>query len=101
MCLPGSLNWVIGRELDFDLAAIAAGGDCELDEHVLSVRLSCVLADGESWEIGFVGSSFRDASDLRVNRGACSGAEDCTGCSEDGAGENARDEESSGGIHIY
>ena len=45
--LPGSLNWVIGGELDFELAAIAAGGDRKLDEHVLFVRRSCVLADGE------------------------------------------------------
>ena len=98
--LSGSLNWVIAGELGFKLAAIAAGRDRELDEHVLFVGRSCALANSESWKIGCCGLSLRDASDLRVSRGACSGAEDCTGCSEDGAGEKARDEESGSGIHV-
>lgn len=99
--LPGSLNWVIGGELGLELAAIAAGGDPELDEYVLFVGRSCVLADGESCQKGCLGLSFRDASDIRVNCGTCSGAEDCTWCGEDGAREDARDEKSSGGIHVF
>lgn len=46
--LSGSLNWVIGGELGFELAAIAAGRDRELDEYILFVGRSYVLADGES-----------------------------------------------------
>lgn len=99
--LPGSLDLVIGGKLGFELAAIAAGGDRELDEYVLFVGRSCVLADGESCKRGCVGLSFRDASDFRVSCGTCSGAEDGTGCGEDGAREDARDEESSGGIHFF
>lgn len=99
--IPARLNWVTGGKLDFELAAIAAGGDCELDEHVLFVGRAFFLADSESWKIGCFGLSLRDASILRVSCRACSGAEDWTGCSEDGAGEDARDEESSGGIHVY
>lgn len=99
--LPGSLNLVTGGELGFELAAIAAGGDRELDEYVLFSDRSCVLADGESCKRGCLGLSFRNASDFGVSCGTCSGAEDCTGCGEDGAREDARDEESSGGIHVF
>ncbi len=88
--------------MDFELAAIAAGRDIELDEYVLFVGRSGLLANDKFWKIECLRLSLRDASDQRGSRGTCSGAEDfvCTGCGEDGAREDAGDEESSSSIHL-
>lgn len=63
--LPGSVNWEIGGELDFELAAIATGRDVKLDEYVLFVGRSCVLANDKFWKIECIRVSLRDASDYR------------------------------------
>lgn len=102
--LPGSVNWEIGGELDFELAAIAAGRDFILDEYVLFVDPSCLLANDEFRAIKFSRASLTDASDYRGSRGTSSGAEICicTGCGEDGAcEEHTGDEEGSGSIHVF